>query len=318
MKEEILNFLRKAPSYISGEEISHYLKVSRAGIWKCIQELRKDGYEIAAIPHSGYKLVSAPDKLFPSEIQFGLNTKLIGKKIYHYETVDSTNDVAFNLAVKGASEGTLVIAEGQHRGRGRMGRGWISPKGKGIYFSLILRPQIMPNETPKLTLVTAVAIAEAVRKSTGLAALIKWPNDILIGEKKLGGILTELNAEVDRVRFVIIGVGINVNIKKTQLPFRATSIKSETQDAFSRIELLQQMVREIEGYYLLYSKSGFQPIIEKWKHLSATLGRRVKVASCKGEIEGQAQDIDLDGSLLVRRDSGFVERIVSGDVVRLR
>ncbi|MDP3013549.1 MAG: biotin--[acetyl-CoA-carboxylase] ligase, partial [Candidatus Subteraquimicrobiales bacterium] len=180
MKEEILDFLRKAPSYLSGEEISHHLKVSRAGIWKCIQELRKDGYEIEAVPHSGYKLVSAPDKLFPDEVAHGLNTKFIGKKIQYYETTDSTMDAAFQLAVEGASEGTIVIAEGQYRGRGRMGRNWISPKGKGIYFSLILRPKISLGEAPRLTLLTAVAVAEAIKKSTGLDVEIKWPNDILV------------------------------------------------------------------------------------------------------------------------------------------
>lgn len=318
MKETILNFLRKSPAYISGEDISRHFKISRAGIWKYIQELRKDGYEIEAIPHRGYKLINAPDRLFPNEIQSGLNTRFIGRKIHHYEYLNSTMDAAFDLAIDGACEGTLVVAEGQHRGRGRMGRQWISPKAKGIYFSLILRPKIMPNEAPKLTLLTAVAVAEAIRKSTGLSPLIKWPNDILVGEKKLGGILTELNAEVDRVKFVIIGVGINVNLKKTQLPFRATSIRNELGKTFSRVELLRQILTEIEHYYLQYSKEGFQPIIEKFKHFSATLGKRVKVISNKGEIEGQAMEVDLDGGLLIRQDSGFVERIVSGDVVRLR
>lgn len=232
MKEAILNFLRKSPSYLSGEDISRRFKISRAGIWKYIQELRKDGYEIEAIPHCGYKLSGIPDKLFPEEIQAGLNTRFIGRKIHHYESLSSTMDVAFNLAIDAAPEGTVVVAEGQHCGRGRMGRQWISPKAKGIYFSLILRPKILPNEAPKLTLLTAVAVAEAVRKTTGLSALIKWPNDIFIGEKKLGGILTELNAEVDRVKFVIIGVGINVNLKKTQLPFRATSVRNELGKSF--------------------------------------------------------------------------------------
>jgi BirA family transcriptional regulator, biotin operon repressor / biotin---[acetyl-CoA-carboxylase] ligase len=318
MKEAILNFLRNSPSYLSGEDLSHHLKVSRAGIWKSIQELRKDGYEIEAIPHCGYKLVSAPDKLFPEEIQSGLDTRFIGRKIHHYESLDSTNDTAFKLAVDSAAEGTLVVAEGQHRGRGRMGRQWISPKAKGIYFSLILRPKIIPNEAPRLTLLTAVAVAEAIRKATGLAALIKWPNDILIGEKKLGGILTELNAEVDRVKFIIIGVGINVNLKKTQLPFRATSVRNELGKNFSRVELLRQILTEMERHYLQYSREGFSPIIEKWKHLSATLGKRVKVTSSKGEVEGQAMELDADGALLVRQDSGFMERVVSGDVMRLR
>lgn len=318
MKEEILKLLKEAPAFLSGEEISRHFKVSRAGIWKAIQELRKDGYEIEAVPHCGYKLLSAPDKLFPEEIQTGLNTKFIGRKIYHYESLSSTMDAAFELAIGGAAEGTVVVSEGQQKGRGRMGREWFSPKGKGIYFSLILRPKIRPEEAPRLTLLSAVAVAEAIRKATGIPVSIKWPNDIMVAEKKLGGILTELNAELDRVKFLNLGIGINVNLKQTQLPLRATSIKNELGKNFSRVELLRRVLEQLEEDYSLYGRQGFKPIIAKWQTLSSTLWKRVKVSSGRGDIEGQAIDIDTDGALLIRNDSGLVERIISGDVVRVR
>src|SRR3989338_5397995 len=218
MHEQIINFLRKSGEYISGEEISRALNVSRAGIWKYMQDLRAQGYEIVAVPHLGYRLVSYPDKLLAREIKFGLGTHILGKKIFSREAISSTMDEAFELGVKGTEEGTLVCAESQTKGRGRMGRSWVSPKGKGIYMSVILRPQLSPNEIPKLTLLTAVAVAEAIYKIAGLKVAIKWPNDILVGTKKLGGILTEMSAEIDRIKFVVVGIGMNVNTTASQLP----------------------------------------------------------------------------------------------------
>ncbi len=318
MKEQILNSLRKTDGYLSGEEISRGLKISRAAIWKHIHELRNDGYEIAAVPHLGYCLASLPDKLFPAEIQANLNTKILGKKIFHYEMVTSTMDIAFELGMEGAEEGTVIFSEGQQKGRGRMGRSWISPKGRGIYLSLILRPKILPNEAPKLTLLSGVAVSEAIRKITGLSPLIKWPNDILIDEKKVGGILTELNAETDRVKFVVLGIGINVNTKKTFLPKEATSLREELGRPVSRLDLARQILRDIERYYFLFQRQEFNRIIELWKHSSSTIGKRIKVASRKNVTEGIALDIDTDGALLVRKDSGFISRIISGDVVSVR
>ncbi|MDP2939192.1 MAG: biotin--[acetyl-CoA-carboxylase] ligase [Candidatus Omnitrophota bacterium] len=318
MKEAILKFLRNADGYLSGEEISKSLKISRAGIWKHINELRRDGYEIVAIPHLGYSLASMPDKLFPAEIQNNLNTKILGKKIYHYEMVSSAMDVAFDLAIKGAQEGAVILAEGQQKGRGRMGRTWASPKGKGIYMSIILRPRLLPNETPKLTLLAGVAVSQALRKVTGLELFIKWPNDILIKEKKVGGILTELNAELDSVKFAVLGIGINVNTRKTFLPQKATSLKEELGRNISRIELTKQILRELDNFYLLFERQGFSSIIELWRQISSTLGKRIKVVSQKNIIEGVAVDIDSQGALLIRKDSGFVTRVISGDVVGIR
>lgn len=318
MNEKILALLRQRTTYVSGEEISKHLGISRSAIWKHVQELRQQGYEIIAVPHLGYELVSIPDRLLPEEITFGLNTKIIGRQIYHYDMVASTMDVAMDLGMKASPEGVIVCAEGQHKGRGRLGRFWTSVKHKGIYLSLILKPQISPIESPGLTLLSAVAVCQAIRKTTRLDCLIKWPNDLIIDNKKVGGILTEMNAEMDRIKFVVIGIGINVNTPQSLLPAKATSLKEELGERISRIELTKQLLRDIEDEYILFQKNGFKTVIEKWKRLSTTLGHRVKIISDKNLIEGEALDIDSDGGLLVREDSGFVEKVMVGDVVKVR
>src|SRR3989338_3285386 len=200
MQEKILDFLKRKQDYISGDQISHRLGITRQGLWKHIHTLKDSGYDIVAVPHLGYKLIFCPDRLFASEVARQLNTRFIGKKIYYFDTVSSTMDSALQLAMQGSPEGAIVIAESQTKGRGRLGRNWFSPKYKGIYLSLILRPKISPNQAPLLTLMSAVSICEAVKEKTDLACQIKWPNDILIHHKKLGGILTELNAETDLSR----------------------------------------------------------------------------------------------------------------------
>lgn len=318
MNEKILALLRDKTNHVSGEEISRRLGISRAAIWKHIQELRQEGYEILAVPHRGYELIASPDKLLPEEILFGLNTKIIGKHIVHHDMVSSTMDVAMELGMKGALEGTVVCAEGQHKGRGRLGRQWLSSKGKGIYCSLILRPNLSPAASPQVTIVSAVSVCQALRKATKLDCLIKWPNDLIINNKKVGGILTEMNAETGRVKYVVIGIGINVNADEAALPPKATSLKTQATAEFSRVSLLQHILQEIEREYLSFQSHGFAPVIEKWKKLSTTLGHRVKIVSGNEHIEGEALDIDSDGGLLVRRDTGFLEKVVVGDVIKVR
>ena len=318
MKEKILGILKHHDNYISGEDISGKLGISRAAVWKHIHQLRDDGFDIAAVPHLGYRLEALPDKMFASEISWQLNTKVIGAKIYTYESVPSTMDIAFDLAVKGAAEGVVVCAEAQTKGRGRLGRHWYSPKDSGLYFSFILRPPILPAQAPKLTLLAAVSTCLAIRNMAGLPVLIKWPNDILIKEKKLGGILTELNAETDRIKFVVVGIGINVNTAKHNLPAHAVSLKEALGKSVSRVDLLKEILRQLDKDYLLFKKEGFHPIVEQWRQFSATLGCRVKVLCQKEHIEGEAVDVDTDGGLLIRKDSGFVEKIMSGDVVKVR
>lgn len=283
-----------------------------------MQELRQEGFDVVAVPHLGYKLVASPDKLLPSEIQHNLKTRYLGKKIVYEDTVPSTMDVAFRLGMEGAIEGTLVCAEGQTKGKGRLGRHWNSPKGKGIYMSVILRPSLPPTEAAQLTLLTAVAVCEAVRRVGGVAARIKWPNDILVEDRKLAGILTELSAETDRVRFVVIGIGINVNTSLSVLPAQATSLKEETRKKISRVELLQEILQDLEDWYERLKKQGFAPVVERWKELSSTLGKRVRLVDPGGEIEGEAVDLDKTGALMIRNDAGLIVSKISGDVVQTR
>jgi BirA family biotin operon repressor/biotin-[acetyl-CoA-carboxylase] ligase len=318
MREKIIEFFKKNPNYVSGEELSRYLRISRQGLWKHIQELRLAGYEIMAVPHLGYRLISSPDRLLPFEVSFHLNTKFIGKKIYYFEALSSTMDEAVKLGLAGISEGAVVLAETQTRGRGRLGRHWLSPKHKGIYFSLILRPKILPNATPMLTLLCAVSVCEAIKENLGLEAQIKWPNDIFMHHKKLGGILTELNAEMDVVRFAVIGIGLNVNTDKKNLLSGATSLREQKKEHVNRLVLLQEILRQIEKNYLYFSSQGNAVIINKWREYSLTLGKRVKVICQKAHLEGEAIDVDADGGLLVRKDSGLVEKIMAGDVVHCR
>ncbi|TBR16651.1 biotin--[acetyl-CoA-carboxylase] ligase [bacterium] len=318
MQEKLLELLKKKHDYISGEDISDGLGMSRQALWKHIQELRDSGYDIVAVPHLGYKLDSVPDRLFPQEIQHKLNTKFIGKKIHYFDKVSSTMDEAMRLGMGNTQEGTLIVAESQGKGRGRLGRLWDSPKYKGIYLSLILRPDILPNHCPTLTLLAAVSICEAVNLVCGLDCQIKWPNDILIHHKKVAGILTELNAEMDRVSFVLIGIGLNVNNDKKDLVSGATSLKEQKKEDINRIELLQELLRRIEENYVIFQKEGPQIILDKWRRNSLTLGTRVKVACQKEHLEGEAIDIDSDGGLLIRKDSGIIEKVMSGDVVHCR
>ena len=318
MRQKILDFLKRKQDYISGDQIAKSLGVTRQALWKHIQELKEAGYEIVAVPHLGYKLDSSPDRLFEFEVTHELNTKFVGKKVYYFESLGTTMNVAMQLGMEGAAEGTLVLAETQSKGKGRLGRNWLSPKYKGIYFSLILRPKIAPSRAPILTLLAAVSICQAVKEITRLDCQIKWPNDIIMHNKKLGGILTELSAEVDKINFVVIGAGINVNTDKKNLLSTATSLKEQKKENIDRVALLQEILRKIEINYLLFHERGAHPIIEKWREYAVTLGKRVKVYCLNEHIEGEAYDIDNEGALLVRRDSGLTEKVLSGDVVHCR
>lgn len=317
MQNKIIHFLKTAGGYISGEEMSRSLSISRAAVWKYMQELRGEGYDIVAVPHLGYRLASCPDKLLPAEIQSGLETKILGRDIRHFESVGSTMDAAFRLGVEGAREGTVVCAECQTKGKGRLGRGWASPKGKGIYMSVIFRPRLAPAHAAQLTLLSAVAVCEAVGGFCRVPAKIKWPNDILINRRKLAGILTELSAETDCVRFVVIGIGINVNTPLSQLPPNATSIKNETGQKTSRPLLVREVLRSLEKWYGRLSAEGFAPVMARWKGLSSTLGRRVRVSGAGGDVEGEAVDLDGDGGLIIRDGTGLTVKRMTGDVVQI-
>jgi BirA family biotin operon repressor/biotin-[acetyl-CoA-carboxylase] ligase len=322
--EKLLEILRTGDgSYISGEELCKHSGISRAAVWKRIEKLREEGYEIEALPHLGYRLTGLPDRLIPAEIKLGMETEVIGGEVISYNRVDSTNDVAYELAEKGLREGSVVLSDEQTRGKGRHGRAWASPPMGGIYMSCILRPRMAPSEIARITLLAAVAVARAVRSCTGLEASIKWPNDIMIGSRKICGILTEMKAEQDSVDFIVLGIGVNVNTPVKHLPKTASSLKVEAERAgsefrSSRIELARNIIETLDRYYDILKRDGFEPIIEEWKTLSSMLGSRIRVVLPNREFEAQAHTIDRDGALIVRLDSGIMERVSSGDIIMIR
>lgn len=317
-RERIIAFLKRHDGYISGEEISRSLKISRSAVWKVMRDLRGDGYDIEAATHRGYRLLKSPDLLYPNEISSGLSTKVLGREIVYLEQTPSTMDVAMEMAVNSSAEGTMVIAEMQTKGKGRLGRSWVSPKGQGLYFSLILRPKLAVSEIPLMTLMSALAVCQTVREMTPLEAKIKWPNDILIDGRKLSGILMELNADMDGVKFVILGIGLNVNTPLKSLPAHAASLKSETHKAYSRVALLQALLKNLETWYHIFQHQGSKPILQKWRQWSDTLGRNVRLEDQQGIVEGMAVDVDEMGRLMLEDKSGRILRRMTGDVVNLR
>lgn len=317
-RDNILKCFKEAKrGWVSGESLSNVLSVSRSAVWKHIRRLREEGYLIQSSPRKGYMLEKASDMLLPEEIREGLTTRVLGKKeIHHLRETVSTNITAKQLAAGGAPEGTLVVSETQTGGKGRLGRNWFSPFGEGIYISLILKPAISPAEAPKITLMTAVAMAEALHSGTGLYISIKWPNDILISGKKTAGILTEISTEMDAVDYVVIGVGLNVNIASFPQEIRenATSLLIETGKVHSRSSLMRDFLKWFENYYELFQRADFEPILNRWRQFSQIAGRRISVETIGGMTIGRALDIDRDGFLMVEDNGGQIHRIYSGDI----
>ncbi|MBF0531604.1 MAG: biotin--[acetyl-CoA-carboxylase] ligase [Candidatus Omnitrophica bacterium] len=313
-QDQIMVLLRQARERISGEAISRRLGISRAAVWKNIRELRGQGYAIGASTKLGYHLVGLPDKLYAREITAGLSTRCFGRAAYHFETLASTMPEAARLAADKAAEGTVVVAEQQTKGKGRMGREWVSPSSGGIYLSLILRPPLPPRDAAPLTLLTAVSWCAAVNRHTGIAAGIKWPNDILCRGKKVAGILTEMSADMDRVHSLIIGVGLNVNTDLANLPPGATALSVAAGKNFSRVELLKEILTLWEQNYFTALQTGWKSIFNRWRQLSVTLGRQVQFEDQGKRLKGEAVDIDSDGGLLIRIRTGKLIKKMSGDV----
>ncbi len=318
MRERVLELLReKQGEFVSGEDLSSKLGISRTAVWKHIQGLRREGYRIEARPRQGYLLSSLPDLLVPRELIRELARDRLGSEIHHYQTLDSTNRKAKDLAAHGAAEGTVVIAEEQTAGAGRMGRNWFSPAGKGIWMSVILRPTMLPADAPKITLLSAVATVRAIEDLYGLPAAIKWPNDVLISGKKVCGILTEMVGEMDALHYLVVGIGINANLEERDFPpplrRRATSLKVELGRKVDRRALTVQCLRKLGQVYTLLEEEGFAPVLRLWKRYSATLGEQVVVQTPSERIEGRAVDVDADGALWVQTWYGR-RRVVAGDV----
>lgn len=317
MRQDIFNFLREHQNeFVSGQQISEQLGVSRTAVWKHIRALKQRGYVIESYTKKGYCLREAPELLSKDVIEKGLTTKSLGRNVVYEERVDSTNNVAKKLADDGAPEGTIVIAEEQTGGRGRLSRSFHSPFAKGLWFSVILRPAIPPMEVSKMTLLAAVALARSLRFHGLKDCGIKWPNDILIHGRKMVGILTELNGSAEKVNYIIMGIGVNTGVTKKELPDDlkdiVTSFAMEGA-AVRRAELLQTILAELERLYQTVCQEGFAPILAEWRLLSCMLGQKVSVSSVGRTFIGVAADIDDDGNLIVETDRGR-EKVMAGDV----
>lgn len=320
-RKKLLNELKKSfGDTVSGELLSSKFNISRAAVSKHINTLKKSGYCIESSPKKGYRLTSVSDLLLPDEISDNLPTDIFGKKdIYYYEFIDSTNNKAKLIAAEGAPEGSIVVAEYQSDGRGRKGRSWLSSTSEGICISLILRPVIPPTEVSKITLMTAVAIAETLLNLTDIDVKIKWPNDILVNGKKLAGILTEMSMEIDAIDYVVVGLGLNINTDADSFADEvkeiATSIKIETGTFFSRVEIIKEFLSTFEAHYLDVQKNGFASILSRWKELSDIIGKTASVVEAGLTIDGRIMDIAEDGTLILKDDAGKLYKIISGDVL---
>src|SRR5690625_2332206 len=253
--------------YISGQMLSEKLNISRSAIWKQMKNLEKAGYVIEGKSKLGYRILSYPDDVNEYTLQWGLKTNWLGKKIVHKQSTTSTQIVVHQLAQENCEHGTIVIADEQTKGKGRMNRPWHSSKEKGIWMSIILRPEILPYRASQLTLLTATVLADVINKQVEIRPQIKWPNDILINSKKVAGILTEMQAEQDQIQYVVIGIGLNVNQTQTELPdnvgYRATSLQIETGQGWDLTEIIQSILLTFEKYYTSYIDNRFDKIISK-------------------------------------------------------
>ncbi len=299
---------------VSGEEMAISLGISRVALRKHIYRLKEKGIPIEVYERKGYKLSHIPDMLIPPLVLSQLNTEIIGNKYLFFDVVDSTNNIARKMAEEGEKEGTVIAADYQTKGRGRLGREWFSPKGKNLYFSVILRPPISVSLAFQLTMLSSVAVCRALRKR-GLDALIKWPNDVYVSGRKICGILNELESKKEKVEFVIIGIGVNVNVNLSEFPVelrdRATSMLIELGHPVNRRELLIDILTFMDQWYLKFLKGEKRELFFFWREHNWTLGKRVVVDN---KVEGFAIGISPYGELLVRNDKGETVKVSSGDV----
>lgn len=317
---DVLNLLRQnTGKYISGEQLSHEMGVSRSAIWKHIRHLETAGYQIEAAPHKGYRLISVPDRCLPDEIEYQLNTKKIGRKIFAFNKITSTNDRAMALADNGAPEGSLIIAEEQTSGRGRRQRTWVAEPGKHLLFSVIFRPRWTIEQVQRLTQMMVIAAARAIRRETGLAVSVKWPNDLLIEGKKIAGVLTEMRGQADAIDFVIVGLGLNVNGQAPKnVRYPTTTLQELTGHSVNRLSLLRVLLEEAEALYAELVQNGMETIIKEWKNLSMMIGTLVKAEYHEISIEGMVMGINDMGHLLIRTELGLVKALSSGEINGLK
>jgi BirA family transcriptional regulator, biotin operon repressor / biotin---[acetyl-CoA-carboxylase] ligase len=319
LRKKLLDaFTNAGDSFLSGQHLADLIGCSRTAVWKHIEELRKDGFELEAVRRKGYRILKTPEKITADELRLGLKTQFIGRNIYYEESVESTQKIAQHLSFDNVPEGTVIIAEEQLSGRGRMDRKWHSPKFTGIWMSLILRPNIPLTKAPQLTLLTAVSVVQAIEEMTDLIPEIKWPNDILINGKKVTGILTELQAEADRIHSIIIGIGMNVNQKKEDFPEelqeKASSLLIEKGDPVPRAQLIRSIFMNFEHLYLLYLEKGFFPIKLLWESYTVSIGKHIRATTLTNTIEGKALGITDEGVLKIEDSNGVIHHVYSADI----
>lgn len=322
MKSKILKILTEnLDSYISGEEITSKLNISMTELVDNVQALRDDGYPVNFSPRQGYCLPKTTNLILPYQLNKNLKTRYIGHEVHYFNKVDSTNNVAKKMAEEGASEGTLIIAESQSQGRGRRGKKWISPEG-GVWMTIILRPEIHPSRAPQLTLVTGVAVAETLKKECSLDVGIKWPNDILIGEKKVCGILTEASSHGNTMDYIVVGIGIDLNVDMDLFPpdlrEGATSLKAELEKEIQSAELVQKFLVNFENIYNDFKDGKFPEILKKWRRFSTTIGTHVEVRKRGQTVKGEAVGINKDGVLILELEDGSLVKVMAGECVHVK
>jgi BirA family biotin operon repressor/biotin-[acetyl-CoA-carboxylase] ligase len=315
----VLEILEHATGPLSGETISTEMGMTRSAVWKHINELRMMGYDISSSQKEGYRLTRTSNKLLPYEIHKKLRTKVIGKKMRYLENTPSTIWIGKELTSEGDMEkmhGMVIIAEEQTGGVGRMGRAWVSPSG-GIWITIVLKPHMPVDHIFMITMAGSIAVARAIRKEFDIGALIKWPNDVFIGNKKVAGLLLELSAEADQVHHALLSIGIDVNVPisnfSPELQDRITSISAEMGHEVDRASLLARILKEFESRFLLVESGEYDTIIQEWKSISCTLENRVQIRTLKNSFEGDAVDIDEFGALIIRKENGKLERVIAGD-----
>ncbi len=313
---EILGFLRQSSDFVSGDYMAAQLDVTRTAVWKCLRQLEQIGYVFEKLKGRGYRLDVVPDRLYPWEIEQHLQTKYMGRSIVYKENVDSTNALAFKLALTDASEGTCVVAETQSAGKGRLQRKWHSPYAKNIYMSVVLRPTLHPSRVYPLTFISSLAVYDTLA-ALGVTPRLKWPNDVLIDTKKICGTLIELSTEADSVRFVIVGIGFNVNMTRAEMDpeirDKATSLFMETKNRFERARICGMLLGTLEGYYQILKTDGVDEICRLWEERAKTKGKYMEITQMDNVYRGISQGIDKDGAILLEED-GRVTRVIAGDV----
>ena len=320
MKEEILRLLRGADGYISGQELCNRFGVSRTAVWKAINQLKEAGYEIEAQQNKGYRLIAAPDLMTEAEIKSLMHTEWVAKEVLYFDTIDSTNTKAQELAEKGYPSGTLVVADKQESGKGRRGRSWVSPSGTGIFMTLMIKPDINPNNASMLTLVAALAVAKAITSVTGEKAMIKWPNDIVVNGKKVCGILTEMNAQFDYINHIVVGIGINVHNESfpEEISHMASSLMIEAGGKrFHRAQIIAETMSYFEQYYDTFLQTqDLSALVREYDELLVNMNKAVRVLDPKEPFDGKAMGITPKGELIV--DTWESRKLVSSGEVSVR